>query len=754
MSETHAFLEYFQGNHVYCAIDDSGVDHTLIHFHEGYDQSREQLIEKLNALNAGTHGIFFCVNEIDRSLDPRKHRTSKMLTRIRAVWADDDGVREQPRMDWPISPNIVVETSKGKFHYYWLTTTDDIEEWGYVMNGIANTYGTDRNAKDLVRVLRVPGFYHKKHEPFQSICYLGSKESYSWEDIVAAFPPDRTAHGRNGDPSGQTHTNATFSSYADARASIITGANFHGAIMWMLNHWVNQGIKDPDELKCLILDILNSSQVQDERWEARTNDDYLSNNIRDALNFVKEHPIHEEIEIQHVERKLHQLDTGFPPGLMGKLCNEIFEMAPHPNEEVALMGGFALVAGIVGRHYNVLGTGLNLYVALLADTGIGKANLKNSINKALLTSCAMEGGIAFKGATRFTGPKSLFQMLSSGLSRVCILEESGLMSASTVGDQSGLTRVMLDIYSSSGKGEFAGGEVYSRTDDDIDVIPSPALTIAHVSTPLSYLRALKSKDATVSGDIARIWLMRSHRDKKNLNLHRRHEFTDQVVKRIKELVKECIRYQQPEAKLEVVDMGTDVVNLQEESDYWTELENKYKREGNDLKRSMTSRAFMKILKIASVASIFNGKTNIGNDEFKWAKEAVEGEIRVIEDSVTFGSSDDMFSVIRNTVFATITKVLNFKYRSPKQCPPKKLQGKGIFTMTNLQQTLKNNEIVKRFDDPPDRPNPKTGVEKVVNYMLRAHFIVQLSEDQLRAEGVRARLAYKITDEFALLAEEE
>lgn len=753
MHDANAFLKSFPGKHVFCAINDKQKETKApIHYHEGYDLSRVEILAKLEDRNKDNYGIFFCVNEIDRRKDPQRHRTSTMLAHIRAIWADDDVQREKPRSDFPLQPNIIVETSKGKFHYYWLTTTQNIKEWGYVMNGIANTFDCDGNAKDLVRVLRIPGFNHNKKKPYKSNFHIYSPTIHSWEEITKAFPPDNTVKPKSvREKRLNGKTNLKFASFSDARQAIVEGTNFHGSIMWLLNHWVNCGIRNQNELHELISDLMVRSKVQDERWEARINPDYLSANIADAIRFVNENPITSDIKIPQITISEYQLDTGYPPGLMGNLCANIFQMAPHPNEEVSLMAAYSLVSGIVGRTYNVLRTGLNLYVALLADTGIGKAVLKNTINQMLLKDCKLEGGPTFKGASRFTGPKALFDMLTSGLSRVCVLEESGLMSESTAGDQKGLTRVMLDIFSSSGAGEFAGGESYSNSENTIPAIPSPALTIAHVSTPVSYLRALKAKDATISGDIARIWVMRSMRDKRKLNTKRKKDFDNDVLTKIKDLIRKC-NPQQTQDSHRVINIGTADIDIQADSDYWTELENKYKREGDQLRRAIASRAFIKTLKIASVTSIMNGLDEIGLQEYKWACEAVSGEIKTIEEALSYGSSDDMMTVVKNIVVPVIFKILNNGYNDKKKTPHKNLMGKGIFTSTNLTQALRNSEVLKRMNDDPEKANPRSGLEKMIYYMVRNGLIVVMHEDNLKKLGVRVKVAYKVTDDLLLSME--
>ena len=370
-----------------------------------------------------------------------------------------------------------------------------------------------------------------------------------------------------------------------------------------------------------------------------------------------------------------------------------------------------------------------------------------------MVDCAMEGGVSFKGASRFTGPKPLFEMLLAGLSRVCVLEESGLMSESTAGDQKGLSRVMLDIYSSSGKGEYAGGENYSKQEQNVPVIPSPALTIAHVSTPLSYLKALKAKDAAVSGDIARVWMMRSMRDKAPLNISRRTNFSEPVIARIKELVKKCAPQQSTESG-DVTDVDISYIDIRKDSDVWTAEENKYKHDGDNLRRAITSRAFVKIMKISSISSIFNGHMGIDLEDYKWATSAIHGEIAMIEEALSYGSSDDMMVIVRGVVMPAVSKILGRKFSSPQKCPPKALMNKGIFTGTNLTQVLRNNEVIKRMNDDPERPNPRSGLEKIIAYMTRSGLLTSLAESQLITMGTKVKVAYKVTDEFLELMEND
>ena len=112
--------------------------------------------EELCRLNALGAGIFVTVNETDL-----KGRTKANIVNVRAVFQEAD------RLGIPVpslEPHIVVQTSPGKFHRYWLTHQNEAarREYEGVMRTMVDQYGSDPNARDLARVLRLPGFFHLK----------------------------------------------------------------------------------------------------------------------------------------------------------------------------------------------------------------------------------------------------------------------------------------------------------------------------------------------------------------------------------------------------------------------------------------------------------------------------------------------------------------------------------------------------------------------------------------------------------------
>src|SRR5258706_16045760 len=124
------------------------------------------LLVRQNRLGAG---IYITFNRTDL-----KGRRTNNVTAIRGVFQEDDyGFKA----DLPLVPTFEVETtpgagtSAGKWHCYFLTESplpadeDARAEFTGMMARMIADFGSDENAKDVARVLRLAGFFHMKREP-------------------------------------------------------------------------------------------------------------------------------------------------------------------------------------------------------------------------------------------------------------------------------------------------------------------------------------------------------------------------------------------------------------------------------------------------------------------------------------------------------------------------------------------------------------------------------------------------------------
>jgi hypothetical protein len=135
-------------------------------FHGTFDQHADELTR----LSLAGAGIFVMVNEGDGAIhgDSKTCRTNRNVVRIRAVFCDLDGAPLEPILMAPMAPQIIVESSPGRWHAYWLTSDTSLSEFKNIQLALAKKYDGDPSVCDLARVMRVPGFYHRKGEPFMT----------------------------------------------------------------------------------------------------------------------------------------------------------------------------------------------------------------------------------------------------------------------------------------------------------------------------------------------------------------------------------------------------------------------------------------------------------------------------------------------------------------------------------------------------------------------------------------------------------
>ena len=116
---------------------------------------------ELTSLNRSGYHIFVTINETDG-----KDIKGANVTRVRALFADFDGSPLSNLDRIPLKPSFTVNTSPGKHHAYWLIDDCPPEQFKPMQQALAQILESDPAVCDLGRIMRVPGFYHLKGDPF------------------------------------------------------------------------------------------------------------------------------------------------------------------------------------------------------------------------------------------------------------------------------------------------------------------------------------------------------------------------------------------------------------------------------------------------------------------------------------------------------------------------------------------------------------------------------------------------------------
>ena len=156
-------------------------------------------------------GIFWTVNTF------RGPRRIENLERINAWAVDLDAGTKAEQLarleSSPLVPSCVVETKRGH-QAYWSAKDATAGHWNaIVLDRLVPYFGADKNARDLARILRVPGFSHWKDpaDPFLVRKVWQQRVAYREHEIAQAFPaverptpPAPREMRRADEPSGDT----------------------------------------------------------------------------------------------------------------------------------------------------------------------------------------------------------------------------------------------------------------------------------------------------------------------------------------------------------------------------------------------------------------------------------------------------------------------------------------------------------------------------------------------------------------------
>jgi putative DNA primase/helicase len=121
------------------------------------------LLRKLKTLSLNGATVTMMINRGDL-----KGRKATNVTKVIAVFVDSDGTCKLSTLkSAPIMPHLIVKTSPGHYHAYWLLKGMPLTEFKPVQISLARMFNTDASVNDLPRVMRLPGTINWSHaKPF------------------------------------------------------------------------------------------------------------------------------------------------------------------------------------------------------------------------------------------------------------------------------------------------------------------------------------------------------------------------------------------------------------------------------------------------------------------------------------------------------------------------------------------------------------------------------------------------------------
>jgi hypothetical protein len=419
--------------------------------------------------------------------------------------------------------------------------------------------------------------------------------------------------------------------------------------------------------------------------------------------------------------------------------------------EGSILAALGLMAGVVGRAFNFEGTGLNLYLLLLAESGRGKEDMARGIERilsAVRERCPFVDD--FVGPRKFASGQALNRALASNPSFLSIQGEFGLRlkelnDPRAPASTNELRLSLLDLYGKSGQGDTFRATAYADREKDTKIIKAPALSILGESTPGHVFDNLSFRDIE-DGLLPRTLVLEVTGDRPPTNSSANFDPPEDLVNRFADLVATVMQLGGPNP----MPMNPRQVELSQDARIaLSEIQAKFDADFNDTSRTAHDRALwnrapLNIRRVAALIAVgcMPGQHSIPVIEYahvEWAYRfvefCVEGLGRRFRDGLV-GTGEARLEGELRKYFADYMRMTPFKRNDTYRVPQKIMDEGHLVPYAYLRKRASQ---CKAFTDNP-RGDYSVGLGVALNGMCQSGIIRKV--EALNAEkrfGVRQDL---------------
>jgi hypothetical protein len=300
-------------------------------------------------------------------------------------------------------------------------------------------------------------------------------------------------------------------------------------------------------------------------------------------------------------------DSGYslPPGLVGQVAQYIYSSAVRPSQEVALLYAIGFLAGLVGRSYNISSTGLNVYLLLVAVTGVGKEDGPKGVERLMAAiRPSVPAADDYIGPGAFASGQALIRVLDARPCFVSMLGEFGL-TLQQLNDPRApaavvmLRKVLLDLYSKSGWTNVLRSTAYSDSEKNTKTIHAPSVSFVGDTTPETFYDGLSMADIA-DGLIPRLHILEAPDVRPKRNRQAGHAPPAELINKLGDLVAMAITMANNNANAAVqltAEAQAELDGFDEECD--AHMRNAF----STGQKQLWNRAHLKALKLAGLLAV-------------------------------------------------------------------------------------------------------------------------------------------------------
>lgn len=437
-----------------------------------------------------------------------------------------------------------------------------------------------------------------------------------------------------------------------------------------------------------------------------------------------------------------------PPGLVGDIAQFIYAQAPRPVAEIALAGAIGFISGIIGRSYNVSGTGLNQYVLLLAPTGTGKEAIARGIDKLMVeVQRSVPAATDFVGPAEISSPQALTKHLSrTSPSFVSLVGEFGMYFKALCAEHApphlvGLRRAMLDLFNKSGEGSVLRQTIYSDKEKNTNSLLAPAFSMIGESVPETFYNIL-NEDMISSGLLPRFSMIEYNGERPPLNEgHMLARPSFQLIQQLGELCAFSLQLNSQSKAVQVA-LAPDAKALFDS--FNVHCDSNINSAEREIRRHLWNRAHIKALKLAAVIAVGCDPYHptINSEHASWAINLVVADVRNLLskfDAGEIGIDGDETKQLQ-TIINTVRSYITEPFSEVSKYVPNmgNLHSERIIPYAYMQRKLAQVAIFRK-----DKMGSSYAIKRALKTLVERGDICEVSRSTMSQQYKTNALAYMI-----------
>ncbi len=327
----------------------------------------------------------------------------------------------------------------------------------------------------------------------------------------------------------------------------------------------------------------------------------------------------------------------WPPGRAGELAQWLYSIAPRPVKEVAIITTLGILAGVFGRYINVSKSGLNLYLVLVAKSGIGKEAMHTGTSRIVHEIlCGVNKVDAVFDFSVYASGQALNKGIADKLTSINLCGEWGRLlqqMALDTGPAATLRTAMTHLYQKSGYGNVVGGLSYSDKEKNTSKTFGVCYSMMGETTPETFYQALT--DSMLSdGFLSRFVVIEYNGSRPPLNRDMDDPPPEWMVPLFENIMNTC---QDPGYKPLAPTYEPGALEMLDE--WGTAADALVNGEEFEGKRQAYSRSHLKMLKISALLAAVDsgaGFCHVTKEHAAWAMNVVKRDINTMLSKIDSG----------------------------------------------------------------------------------------------------------------------